>query len=306
MVAPKLTQTSSERRAQAAALANFLAAGPTAVLTGAGCSTESGIPDYRGPQTRKRVRSPVRFMQFIQSPQSRRRYWARAMVGWSRFSDKRPNQAHVALAQLERAGWIAGVVTQNVDDLHEHAGSQRVIALHGSLSEVRCLDCGDVSPRARLQARLHESNPEFRSQLAELAPDGDAELSDDLVERFVVADCERCGGALKPRVVFFGENVPRPRLADALALCDGAERLLVVGSSLEVFSGYRFVRRAAAQGQPIAIVNLGATRGDADAALRVEALAGRILPDAVEHLTTRFPGGLPSPEPSRGSERSSR
>lgn len=288
VLAPQLNQDQAERDAQAAALAAFVGAGPTVVLTGAGCSTESGIPDYRGPETRRRARAPIRFLQFVRDPSARQRYWARAMVGWRRFSGKRPNAAHTALAGLENQGRLTGLITQNVDDLHERAGSRAVVALHGSLSEVRCLDCGVVTARRALQERLRALNPRFEASLqqtAEMAPDGDASLPEDLVERFTVAECDRCGGVLKPRVVFFGENVPRPRVERAYAMCDAASRLLVVGSSLEVFSGYRFVRRAAQAGKPVAIVNVGPTRGDGDAVLRLQAVAGQVLPGACELLS---------------------
>jgi NAD-dependent SIR2 family protein deacetylase len=258
-------------------------------LTGAGISTESGIPDYRGPGTRARARlvpdgapsvrrGPIQHGQFVRDAAARRRYWARSVIGWPRVAAAEPNPAHAALAALERRGILAGVVTQNVDRLHARAGSQRVIELHGALGGVACLDCGGREARADLQSRLLAMNPGFASRGAELAPDGDAELPAALVDAFVVADCTDCGGVLKPEVVFFGGSVARDVVDAACALVDEAEALLVVGSSLEVYSGYRFVRRAAERAMPVAIVNLGPTRGDALAALRWDERAGAALP----------------------------
>jgi NAD+-dependent protein deacetylase sirtuin 4 len=243
-----------------------------AVLTGAGCSTESGIPDYRGPGTRDRARNPIQHRAFVSDPIARARYWARSAVGWSRFRNVEPNAAHRALASME----LTGLITQNVDRLHHRAGSRDVIELHGALAEVRCLACESREDRDALQARILELNPGFVVSDAELAPDGDSEL--DAVQNFRVPPCLACGGVLKPDVVFFGDNVPRPRVEAAFALADAADVLLVVGSSLTVFSGYRFVLRAAERGQKIAIVNLGETRGDPHAHVRVDARAGEVLP----------------------------
>lgn len=264
------------------ALAALLRDRRVAVLTGAGCSTESGIPDYRGPETRRRARNPIRFQEFVKDDAGRRRYWARAFVGWERFRDKAPNAAHVALAQMERDGRLAGLVTQNVDRLHHAAGSRDVVELHGALADVRCLACGALEPRDALQARLAALNPGWREIHAETAPDGDAELPPELVHRFECASCTACGGALKPDVVFFGESVPRERVERAYAMVDAADALLVVGSSLAVFSGYRFVKRAHARGVPIAIVNLGPSRGDPLATMVVDAPAGEVLPRLAE------------------------
>jgi NAD-dependent SIR2 family protein deacetylase len=252
------------------------------VLTGAGISTESGIPDYRGPETRRRARNPIQWREFVSSEAAQRRYWARALVGWSRFANKAPAAGHLALAELERAGVATGVVTQNVDRLHHAAGSARVVELHGTLYEVICLACGDVTSREAFQAELARRNPGWLERTAEVAPDGDAELDD--VTGFDVAPCARCGGALKPHVVFFGEGVPKPRVDAAWAIVDEADVLLVVGSSLAVFSGYRFVRGAAKRGQPIAIVNLGETRGDPHATTKLDARAGDVLPRLVDAL----------------------
>lgn len=255
-------------------------------LTGAGCSTESGIPDYRGPDTPPRLRPPIQHREFVDHAEIRRRYWARSALGWGQFSSARPNPAHAALAELEQRGAIAGVITQNVDSLHGAAGSRSVVELHGALARVRCLDCGALISRDALQARIVAANPGWfdRARSVELAPDGDSELPDDLAAAFAVVACEPCGGTLMPDVVFFGGSVPRPTLDAAWSLFDRAEVLLVVGSSLTVFSGYRFVRRAAERGVPVAIVNRGPTRGDGHAALRIDVRAGLALPVLADAL----------------------
>lgn len=246
-------------------------------LTGAGCSTESGIPDYRGVDTPPRTRPPIQHREFVERADVRRRYWARSLIGWPRFSSARPNAGHAALALLERAGVIAGVITQNVDGLHHAAGSQAVVELHGALSRVRCLACAALTSRDALQARLLAANPGWDASDVRIAPDGDADLPDALVEDFEFVPCTACGGTLMPDVVFFGGSVPRPTLDAAWALFDQAELLLVAGSSLAVFSGYRFVRRAAERSIPIAIVNRGPTRGDPHATIRLEAGVGEAL-----------------------------
>jgi NAD-dependent SIR2 family protein deacetylase len=249
-----------------------------AVLTGAGISTESGIPDYRGPGTRARAKDPMRFAEYTASGVGRARYWVRAMVGWPSFAAARPNAGHRALAGLEDRGLVRGVVTQNVDRLHHAAGSRRIVELHGALHEVRCLDCGAIEPRAEVQARLDELNPHVRTAIAErVRPDGDADLPAHWIEGFRIPACRACGGTIKPDVVFFGESVPAPKVEAAYATIAEADVLLVVGSSLTVFSGYRFVRRAAERGMPIAIVNLGDTRGDPYATVRVDGPAGAVL-----------------------------
>ncbi|MCB9796850.1 MAG: NAD-dependent deacetylase, partial [Alphaproteobacteria bacterium] len=188
-------------------LAQLLRGRRVLALTGAGCSTESGIPDYRGPETARRARNPIRFQDFVKSPEGRQRYWARSFVGWPRIAEARPNAGHRALAALEQRGLLSGLITQNVDRLHQAAGSRAVIELHGALAEVICLGCGRLSKRADLQARLAALNPGFGRRDAEAAPDGDADLIE--VTDFQVAGCGQCGGDLKPHVVFFGENVPR-------------------------------------------------------------------------------------------------
>jgi len=260
------------------ALLALLAGRRFVALTGAGCSTESGIPDYRGGG-RTGPRSPIMHQAFIQRADVRQRYWARATFGWERFKEARPNAAHQALAALEAAGVLAGVITQNVDRLHHQAGSRRVVELHGALADVRCLGCGGHEPRAGLQQRLLEANPGWLARAGtEARPDGDAELSAEAVTAFEVVDCQRCGGSLKPEVVFFGGSVAPATLSAAWDLLAAGEALLVVGSSLTVYSGFRFVRHAHEVGQPIAIVNLGPTRGDVLAAVRISAPVGELLP----------------------------
>lgn len=269
-------------------LVDLLAGRRVVALTGAGCSTESGIPDYRGPETLRRAKSPIQHRAFLDSAATRRRYWARSFLGWPRMAGARPNDAHVALAALERAGALAGIITQNVDRLHHAAGSRRVVELHGALAGVRCMDCGAIEERDSVQARLTVLNPGFGpgsgSEPVEHAPDGDAELDDAAVAGFAVAACLGCSGVLKPDVVFFGDNVPADVIGAAWALFEEAEVLLVAGSSLAVFSGYRFVRRAAERGVPVGIVNLGATRGDPLARVRVDARLGLALPELARAL----------------------
>jgi len=254
-----------------------------AVLTGAGCSTESGIPDYRGPETARRARNPIQFRAFRDDPVARQRYWARSVIGFRRLSGARPNPAHRALAELERQGGLAGLITQNVDGLHGEAGSRDVIELHGAIRRVRCMACGVRSSRAALQDRLLSLNPDWALRDAEQAPDGDAEVEG--TEGFRVPACVACGGPLKPDVVFFGENVARADVERAYGVVDSSEALLVVGTSLQVFSGYRFVKRAAKRGLPVALVNLGETRGDSLATVKIEGRAGEILPQLVRALT---------------------
>lgn len=265
-------------------LAALLAGRRFAALTGAGCSTESGIPDYRGPETRRRATNPVQAREFLHSAPARARYWARSLVGWPRMAAARPNPAHRALAALEDLGAMPGVITQNVDGLHQASGSRRVIELHGALSRVRCLVCQRLEPRSDVQQRMLEANPGFSETFAEQAPDGDAEVPSELLLTFRAPSCPACGGALKPDVVFFGEGVPRSVVDAAFDLLDQAEALLVVGSSLAVYSGFRFVRRAHERGLPIGIVNLGVSRGDPAASLRVDAHAGQVLPELARRL----------------------
>jgi NAD-dependent SIR2 family protein deacetylase len=233
-------------------------------LTGAGMSTDSGIPDYRGPGSV--ARAPMTYQEFVSGRRAQQRYWARGFVGWSRMGRAEPNPGHAALARLEARGVCTAVITQNVDGLHERAGSSRLVALHGRIADVVCLDCGDRTSRALLQHRMAEDNPGWldRHAAAPVRPDGDVE-TDDTAD-FRVPRCLRCGGVLKPDVVYFGENVPKPRVQRCYDLVDeAAERgcaLLVLGSSLTVMSGLRFVRYAAKHDVPVVIVNRGATRGD--------------------------------------------
>lgn len=268
------------------ALVRLLAGRRFVALTGAGCSTESGIPDYRG-DGRPGPRHPIQHDAYLRRPEVRRRYWARATLGWERFSGARPNAAHRALAALERAGVLAGVITQNVDRLHHAAGSARVVELHGALADVRCLGCAAVESRASVHARLLAENPGWLGRVTaelRLAPDGDAELPDDAVTEFRVVTCRACGGVLKPDVVFFGGTVSEATLADAWSVFDDGQVLLVVGSSLTVYSGFRFVRRAAERGVPVALINIGPTRADADVQVRLSARAGEALPELARRL----------------------
>jgi NAD+-dependent protein deacetylase sirtuin 4 len=267
-------------------LVEFLQGQRAVVLTGAGCSTESGIPDYRGAGKARRPGKPMLYQEFMGEPQARARYWSRSTVGWPRFSRAGPNAAHHALARMEAAGTIRGVITQNVDGLHQAAGSRRVLDLHGSLARVRCMGCGSTEARSVVQERLRALNPGLGSfqGSAQSAPDGDAQLPVGAWEAFRVPSCRRCQGVLKPDVVFFGENVPRDRLERAWALYEEGDRLLVVGSSLAVFSGRRFVMRAIREGIPVAILNLGPTRGDEWADLKVEGRVGEVLPRVAHRL----------------------
>lgn len=267
----------------AAGLAALLAAHPgTLVLTGAGMSTDSGIPDYRGPDGTRRV-TPMQHGEFVATSEARQRYWARSYIGWQRFWHAEPNAAHHAVADLQRAGVLGAVITQNVDGLHQAAGSREVTELHGSLAEVVCLTCGDRSDRDLLQARMGEANPGFEL-LAEgaapdgsrvssqIRPDGDIVLADDLVRGFHLPHCTVCGAdTLKPDVVFFGGSVPCERVDACYSLTDAAPALLVLGSSLAVMSGLRFVRHAAKRGVPVMAVTRGPTRGDDLMTLRLDA-----------------------------------
>lgn len=257
-----------------AALADLVARGGVVVLSGAGVSTDSGIPDYRGPSGQLRHSTPMTYDRFCSSAAERQRYWARSHLGWRRFAAARPNLTHTVVADLQRAGLVDLVVTQNVDRLHSAAGSREVIDLHGRLDTVVCLGCGDRRPRLELGLRLDVVNPGFGSLADEVTvvrPDGDVVLGDELTERFRVVACRRCDGVLKPDVVFFGEPVPRDRFARTLASLERASALLVLGSSLTVGSGYRLVTAARRRGLPVAIVTRGVTRADAHATLRLDA-----------------------------------
>ncbi|MEV7007259.1 NAD-dependent protein deacetylase [Streptosporangium sp. NPDC051022] len=263
-------------------LAELLAAGDVVVLSGAGLSTESGIPDYRGPNGSLTRHTPMTYQTFVGDPAARRRYWARSYVGWRTMTLAAPNDGHRAVADLQRQGLVSGIVTQNVDGLHQAGGAREVIELHGSLREVICLDCGDLTSRKELDHRLTLANPYFGVRTTTINPDGDVELGDEEVDGFQVVACRACdGGTLKPDVVFFGETVPGDRVRACYALVESARLLLVLGSSLTVMSGRRFVLHAAKHGIPVAIVNQGPTRGDAYATLTVEAPLGTLLPELV-------------------------
>jgi NAD-dependent SIR2 family protein deacetylase len=240
------------------------------VLTGAGCSTDSGIPDYRDTDGGWKRAPPVTYQSFMGEALTRQRYWARSMVGWRRFGHASPNDTHHALHRLEAQGKLQLLLTQNVDGLHQRAGSNKVIDLHGRLDQVRCMQCEVRSPRAAFQEQLLQSNPAWAAHDAVDAPDGDADLDGLDFSAFAVPPCPHCSGILKPDVVFFGENVPRERVFMAMEALDAADAMLVVGSSLMVFSGYRFVHAAAKAGKPIAAVNLGRTRADGFLSLKVE------------------------------------
>jgi NAD-dependent SIR2 family protein deacetylase len=237
------------------------------VLTGAGVSTDSGIPDYRGPGAP--TRTPMTIAQFRSGHAARQRYWARSFLGWRSMGTARPNPTHHRLAELEHAGRLTGLITQNVDGLHTAAGHRDVVELHGRIDQVACLDCGASSSRAALQDRLAALNRAFLAHDVRLLPDGDVDL--EQTDGFVVAACEVCGGVLKPDVVFFGESVPPQRVAHCTDLVERAEALVVLGSSLQVFSGRRFVKQAHARGIPVVIVNRGETRGDPFATVKVDA-----------------------------------
>jgi NAD-dependent SIR2 family protein deacetylase len=253
-----------------------------AVLTGAGVSTDSGIPDYRGPDSP--ARNPMTYQQFTGDAAFRRHYWARNHVGWRHVGTRQPNAGHRALARLEQRGIVDGLITQNVDTLHEVAGSRRVIDLHGRYDRVVCLACDTVEGRAHLARRLDALNPGFADAVddIEIAPDADAVI--EQTSHFLVADCEICGGMLKPDIVYFGELVPRERVEAAYALVDAGDALLVAGSSLTVQSGLRFVRHAAQTDKPVVIVNRGATRGDKHATLRLDAGTSETLTRLAEQL----------------------
>jgi len=267
-------------------LADWLHAHPRVfVLTGAGCSTASGIPDYRDRDGAWKRTPPVTYQAFVREPATRARYWARSHAGWPMVSRARPNAAHHALAQLEHDGRIGKLVTQNVDGLHQRAGSRDVIDLHGRIDAVRCLECGATSTRDDVQHQLAARNPEWMHAVdAAIAPDGDADLDAIDTSTFVAPRCDGCDGLLKPDVVFFGENVPRDRVFEAQAALHASDAMLVVGSSLMVYSGYRFAARAREAGLPLAILTAGATRADALATLKLDADSGETLANALESL----------------------
>lgn len=276
-------------------VADALSAGSVLVLSGAGISTESGIPDYRGEDGSLGRHTPMTYQDFTASAQARRRYWARSHLGWRTFGHARPNAGHQAVAAFGRHGLLSGVITQNVDGLHQAAGSGGVVELHGSLNRVVCLACGTLSPRRELAQRLEAANAGFKPVAAGLNPDGDADLTDEQVADFRVMACTGCGGILKPDVVFFGEAVPPERVEHCRTLVREAATLLVLGSSLTVMSGLRFVRQAAQAGKTVLIINRDPTRGDPHAAARLAlplgttltTLAHRLDIPITDHTTTR-------------------
>jgi len=277
-------------------LVGLVASGRVLILSGAGLSTESGIPDYRGPTGLARRAQPMTYQAFTGSEAARRRYWARSHLGWRHIARAVPNDGHRAVAELSRHGLLTGIITQNVDGLHQAAGpvmgGAGVTELHGSLHRVTCLSCGQRTARAELDRRLEAANSGWvmvvHTRLAAVGasprPDGDAVLDDEATESFQVVDCAACHGVLKPDVVFFGENVPRPRAEACYAMVERSRALVVLGSSLTVMSGFRYVRHAAGLGRPVVIVNQGATRGDAYAAATLDAPLGRTLTDLVAAL----------------------
>jgi NAD-dependent SIR2 family protein deacetylase len=272
-VAP--ARPSAEELAVLLQIREILAGKRFALLTGAGLSTDSGIPDYRGPESTPRT--PMTYQEFIRDAANRQRYWARNHIGWSHLRHADPNQGHQASAELERRGFLTGLITQNVDRLHEDAGSVNVVDLHGRYDQVVCLECRRTYSRRLLAGVLEELNPDFLARaeetgLVEMAPDADAAVEDQaLIRSFVVALCPACGGTLKPDFVYFGENVPKERVERSYAMVDDARALVVAGSSLTVMSGLRFVRHAAKDGKPVIIINRGQTRGDDKAAIKLEA-----------------------------------
>jgi NAD-dependent SIR2 family protein deacetylase len=260
-------------------LRSLVAGGNVALLSGAGVSTDSGIPDYRGPSGALRRHAPMQYAAFVNDPVARHRYWARSYLGWRSIATARPNSGHRAVGALQAMGRLCGVITQNVDGLHQAGGAIDVIELHGGLDRVVCLDCGVRESRFAIDARLRAANPTFDAHVATVNPDGDVDLDDAELGGFRMVACCACGGdKVKPDVVFFGENVPKDRVASCFELVESASALLVVGSSLTVMSGFRFARRAAALGIPVAIVNQGATRADELAAIKIDAPLGQVLP----------------------------
>ncbi|MEU7787366.1 NAD-dependent protein deacetylase [Amycolatopsis sp. NPDC049159] len=286
---PTLSWTSADaplpRTSSLDELTDVVARGGVAVLSGAGLSTESGIPDYRGETGSLRRHTPMTYDEFVSSAEGRQRYWARSHLGWRTIARADPNDGHRAVTALCEGGYVGGVITQNVDGLHQAAGTADAIELHGSLDRVICLDCRRTSPRADLDRRLRAANPAFDGAATRINPDGDVELPEDVVRRFTTVACADCAsGVLKPDVVFFGENVPRPRVEECYRLVDDAGALLVLGSSLTVMSGLRFVRHAAKAGKPVVIVNHGETRGDRYASVRVDRPLGGALTELAARL----------------------
>ena len=265
-------------------LRDLLVGGGVTVLTGAGMSTASGIPDYRGPDGSRRVQ-PMQYAEFLGSAESRRRYWARSYVGWSRFRAAGPNDAHRAVATLQQGGQVEELITQNVDGLHQGAGSRDVIELHGNLNVIVCLTCEERFDRAEVHRWIAEANPGFSADSDEIQPDGDIVLAAQDFADFRLVRCVTCGSdLLKPDVVFFGGSVAKPLVEQAYAAVESADGLLVLGSSLQVMSGLRFVKRAHALGIPVAVVTRWATRGDEWASIRIDGLLQDVLPRLISDL----------------------
>jgi NAD-dependent SIR2 family protein deacetylase len=272
-----------------ASLAEFVVEHPDLlVLTGAGLSTASGIGDYRGEDGVWKRRPPVELRDFLRSDHARHRYWSRSLFGWPHFAAAEPNAGHRALARLDRAGRLVGTVTQNVDGLHARAGHDGVIELHGCLADVDCLQCGQRFARAAVQRWLSAANPSFAGRIVELRADGDAELAASDLDRFVVPNCPTCEGLLKPGVVFFGESVPRASVEQVYALLARASALLLVGTSVMVYSGFRFCRAAHEQGKPIVSINRGVTRADALLAFKVDGACVQVLDELANALDLCF------------------
>ena len=265
-------------------LVDLLRVGNVSVLTGAGLSTESGIPDYRGPDGKRRV-VPMTYGEFVSSPANRQRFWARSFVGWRRFAGAGPNDGHRAVADLQRLGLVRAIITQNVDGLHQLAGAREVLELHGNLGLVRSLVCGEATHRAEFDGRMSEANPSFKVVAGEVRPDGDLVLSDEVVATFQAPRCLVCHSDLvKPDVIFFGESVPKIVVEQCFSNVDSSLGLVVLGSSLQVMSGYRFVRRAVASAIPVAIVTRGPSRGDDKATIRLDAPLGVTLSRIVQDV----------------------
>jgi len=271
-------------------LADLVGRGGVVILTGAGMSTESGIPDYRGPSGALRRHTPMTYQTFVADPVARHRYWARSYLGWRQIAAARPNAGHTALARIQQQGLVLGLITQNVDGLHQAAGSADVIELHGGLDRVVCLGCGLPTSRADLDLALRRANPDFTARAEAVNPDGDVDLAESDLAGFVMVDCPHCGaGPLKPDVVFFGETVPRPRVDACTDLVARADALLILGSSLKVMSGFRFVLQARKLNTYVAIVNQGETRGDPYCDLRLDAPLGQVLTSLERTLTAQCP-----------------
>jgi NAD-dependent SIR2 family protein deacetylase len=259
------------------------------VITGAGCSEPSGIPTYRDDEAEWQRTAPIQHQDFVRKPESRQRYWARSYAGWPPVRDARPNHAHEKLASLEQHDIVHHLVTQNVDGLHQKAGHQRVTELHGTLSTVICLDCGNLRSRDEMQERLHAANPDLNPSVRALAPDGDAEVHESIVANLTIPECERCGGTLKPHVVFYGGSVPKPVVQSIYDRLNEVEAVLAVGTSLMVFSAFRFVRRAAELGKPVALVNRGRTRADELASIKFDGDCEEAMQNLIDRLALEAP-----------------